>query len=128
VHSHMTNTRMTDPEVVEWRFPVRIESFAIRRGSGGPGRFLGGDGVVRKVRFLEPMTATILSSHRETEPYGLAGGQPGKKGENSILHPDGTITRLQGNDEALLSAGDIFIIKTPGGGGFGVPEKPEREA
>ena len=128
VHSHMTNTRMTDPEVVEWRFPVRIESFAIRRGSGGQGKFRGGDGVVRKVRFLESMTATILSSHRETEPYGLAGGMPGKKGENSILHPDGTITRLQGNDEAVLSAGDIFIIKTPGGGGFGVLEKPERES
>jgi 5-oxoprolinase (ATP-hydrolysing) len=128
VHSHMTNTRMTDPEVVEWRFPVRIESFAIRRGSGGQGKFRGGDGVVRKVRFLEPMTATILSSHRETEPYGLAGGRPGKKGENSILHPDGTTTPLRGNDEAVLSAGDIFIIKTPGGGGFGAPEKPEREA
>jgi 5-oxoprolinase (ATP-hydrolysing) len=127
VHSHMTNTRMTDPEVVEWRFPVRIESFAIRRGSGGPGKFRGGDGVVRKVRFLEPMTATILSSHRETDPYGLAGGLPGKKGENSILHPDGTATRLQGNDEAVLSADDVFIIKTPGGGGFGVPEKRERE-
>jgi 5-oxoprolinase (ATP-hydrolysing) len=128
VHSHMTNTRMTDPEVVEWRFPVRIESFAIRRRSGGQGKFRGGDGVVRKVRFLEPMTATILSSHRETEPYGLSGGLPGKKGENSILHPDGTVTRLQGNDEAVLSAGDVFIIKTPGGGGFGMPEKPERNA
>ncbi|MDR3629514.1 MAG: hydantoinase B/oxoprolinase family protein [Desulfocapsaceae bacterium] len=119
VHSHMTNTRMTDPEVLEWRFPVRIESFAIRRGSGGRGRFRGGDGVVRKIRFLEPMTATILSSHRQTEPYGLAGGLPGKRGENSVLHPDGTATLLRGNDEALLAPDDIFIIKTPGGGGFG---------
>ena len=74
VHSHMTNTRMTDPEVVEWRFPVRVESFSIRHGSGGTGKFPGGDGVIRKIRFLEPMTATVLSSHRETEPYGLAGG------------------------------------------------------
>ena len=123
VHSHMTNTRMTDPEVVEWRFPVRIESFAIRHGSGGQGRFCGGDGVTRKIRFLEPMTTTILSSHRETVPYGLAGGGPGKRGENSTLHPDGTITCLKGNDEVSLSAGDVFIIKTPGGGGFGEPEK-----
>jgi len=122
VHSHMTNTRMTDPEVLEWRFPVRIESFSIRRGSGGRGRFCGGDGAVRKIRFLEPMTATILSSRRETEPYGLAGGLPGKRGENSIRHPDGTTRLLQGNDMALLSPGDIVIIKTPGGGGFGKEE------
>ena len=121
VHSHMTNTRMTDPEVVEWRFPVRVESFAIRYGSGGAGKFPGGDGVIRKIRFLEPMTATILSSHRETEPYGLAGGEAGKKGDNRVLHPDGTTTLLAGNDEIALSAGDIFIIKTPGGGGYGKP-------
>ena len=119
VHSHMTNTRMTDPEVVEWRFPVRVESFAIRRGSGGQGRFCGGDGVSRRIRFLEPMTATVLSSHRETEPYGLEGGGPAKKGKNSVLHPDGSVTRLKGNDEIVLSPGDIFSIKTPGGGGFG---------
>jgi 5-oxoprolinase (ATP-hydrolysing) len=119
VHRHMTNTRMTDPEVVEWRFPVRVESFSIRHGSGGQGRFCGGDGVCRRIRFLEPMTATILSSHRETEPYGLVGGRPGKKGENSVLHPDGSVTRLQGNDEIDLLPGDIFSIKTPGGGGFG---------
>jgi 5-oxoprolinase (ATP-hydrolysing) len=125
VHSHMTNTRMTDPEVLEWRFPVRIESFSIRRGSGGRGRFPGGDGVVREIRFLEPMTATILSSHRQTDPYGLAGGLAGKRGENSIRHPDGTIRMLKGNDEALLSAGDVVIIKTPGGGGFGREKEVE---
>jgi 5-oxoprolinase (ATP-hydrolysing) len=119
VHSHMTNTRMTDPEVVEWRFPVQVESFSIRHGSGGAGKFPGGDGVVRKIRFMEPMTATILSSHRETEPYGLAGGGPGKKGANSVEHPDGTITVLAGNDEVFLSPNDIFVIKTPGGGGYG---------
>lgn len=119
VHSHMTNTRMTDPEVVEWRFPVQVESFSIRHGSGGTGKFPGGDGVVRKIRFLEPMTATVLSSHRETEPYGLAGGSPGKKGQNIVLHPDGTTTILAGNDEVFLSPNDIFIIKTPGGGGYG---------
>jgi 5-oxoprolinase (ATP-hydrolysing) len=125
VHSHMTNTRMTDPEVVEWRFPVQVESFSIRHGSGGTGKFPGGDGVVRKIRFLEPMTATVLSSHRETEPYGLAGGGPGKKGKNSVKHPDGTTTLLAGNDEVLLSPDDIFVIKTPGGGGYGKPTNKE---
>lgn len=119
VHSHMTNTRMTDPEVVEWRFPVRVESFSIRHGSGGKGRFAGGDGVTRKIRFLEPMTATILSSHRQTEPYGLAGGQAGGKGENLVLKKDGTTIKLEGNDEISMSPDDIFIIKTPGGGGYG---------
>lgn len=119
VHSHMTNTRMTDPEVVEWRFPVRVESFSIRHGSGGKGKFAGGDGVTRKIRFLEPMTATILSSHRQTEPYGLAGGQAGGKGENLVLKKDGTTIKLEGNDEISMSPDDIFIIKTPGGGGYG---------
>jgi len=122
VHSHMTNTRMTDPEVVEWRFPVRVESFGIRRNSGGDGRFKGGDGVVRRIQFLEPMTATILSSHRETEPYGLQGGLPGKCGENSIVLKDGSTRKLKGNDEVEMGVGDVFVIKTPGGGGFGTPE------
>ena len=119
VHSHMTNTRMTDPEVVEWRFPVRVESFSIRRGSGGRGRFDGGDGVVRKIRFLEPMTATILSSRRQTEPYGLEGGGAGKKGQNLVTRKDGTTLTLAGNDEIHMEKDDIFTIKTPGGGGYG---------
>ena len=122
VHSHMTNTRMTDPEVVEWRFPIRVESFALRQNSGGQGAFSGGDGVVRQLRFLEPMTATILSSHRETEPYGLNGGLAGACGENSIVTQDGTTRLLKGNDEVQVEAGDMIIIKTPGGGGFGAPE------
>ncbi|RLB63602.1 MAG: 5-oxoprolinase, partial [Deltaproteobacteria bacterium] len=122
VHSHMTNTRMTDPEVVEWRFPVRVESFALRPGTGGKGKFCGGDGVVRQLRFLEPMTATLLSSHRETKPYGLQGGLPGACGENSIVTQDGVTRILKGNDEVQVVAGDIIIIKTPGGGGFGLPE------
>jgi len=121
VHSHMTNTRMTDPEVLEWRFPVRVDSFALRPGSGGAGRYPGGDGVVRKLRFLEPMTATLLSNHRETEPYGLAGGQSGLCGENSLLRADGTSLMLKGNDEVQVGTGDVLIIKTPGGGGFGSP-------
>ncbi len=122
VHSHMTNTRMTDPEVLEWRFPVRVDSFALRRGSGGAGHYCGGDGVVRKLRFLEPMTATLLSNHRETEPYGLAGGHAGQRGENSLVRADGTRILLRGNDEVQVAAGDAVIIKTPGGGGFGSPD------
>ncbi|PLY02504.1 MAG: 5-oxoprolinase [Desulfuromonas sp.] len=122
VHSHMTNTRMTDPEVLEWRFPLRVETFALRPGSGGRGRFNGGDGVIRKLRFLEPLTATLLTSHRETEPYGLDGGLAGERGENSVEYADGTLRPLRGNDEIQLTAGDAIIIKTPGGGGFGPPE------
>ncbi len=121
VHSHMTNTRMTDPEIVEYRFPVRVESFNIRKESGGAGEFPGGDGTTRRIRFLEPMTATILSSHRETSPYGLKGGESGKKGKNMVFHPDGSTALLGGNDEVLLSTNDIFEIKTPGGGGYGKP-------
>lgn len=122
VHSHMTNTRMTDPEVVEWRFPVRVDSFSLRKGSGGEGKYKGGDGVIRRVRFLEPMTATILSSHRETEPYGLAGGLPGKRGKNSIEYGDGSTKTLKGNDEVEVNSGDVIVIKTPGGGGYGEPK------
>lgn len=119
VHSHMTNTRMTDPEVVEWRFPVRIDAFAIRRGSGGKGRFSGGDGVVRKIRFLERMTATILSSRRQTAPYGLNGGGAGSTGRNSVITKDGRCLAIGGNDEVEMEPGDVFCIETPGGGGFG---------
>ncbi len=123
VHSHMTNTRMTDPEVLEWRFPIRVESFSLRPGSGGRGRYNGGDGVIRKLRFLEPMTVTLLTSHRETEPYGLDGGEAGLRGENSVVYSDGTEKMLRGNDEINLADGDMIVIKTPGGGGFGRPEK-----
>ncbi len=121
VHSHMTNTRMTDPEVVEWRFPVRIEEFSIRRNSGGTGNYSGGDGVIRKICFLEKMTATILSSHREVAPYGLQGGMSGKTGENSIINKDNLVRPVKGNDELQMEPGEIFCIKTPGGGGFGPP-------
>ena len=121
VHSHMTNTRMTDPEVLEWRFPVRLEEFRIRRGSGGRGRHRGGDGVVRKMRFLDAMTATTLSSHRDTDPYGLAGGGPGARGHNYVERADGTVDELKGNDETEMRPGDVFVLETPGGGGFGAP-------
>jgi 5-oxoprolinase (ATP-hydrolysing) len=119
VHSHMTNTRMTDPEVLEWRFPVRLEAFRIRHGSGGAGKHRGGDGVVRRMRFLEPMTATILSLHRTTDPYGLAGGEPGQRGRNTVIRADGTKEQLKGSDETEMRAGDVFLIETPGGGGYG---------
>ncbi|MCX7891420.1 MAG: hydantoinase B/oxoprolinase family protein [Burkholderiales bacterium] len=121
VHTHMTNTRLTDPEVLEWRFPVVLERFAIRRGSGGAGRWRGGDGVVRRIRFLEPMTAAILSGHRRVPPYGIAGGLPGKPGRNSIERADGTVVVLEGADRAAMQPGDVFVIETPGGGGCGAP-------
>ncbi|MDZ7824021.1 MAG: hydantoinase B/oxoprolinase family protein [Ahrensia sp.] len=119
VHSHMTNTRMTDPEVLETRFPVRVEEFSIRAGSGGDGEFKGGDGIHRALRFLEPMTVTVLSSHRITAAHGAAGGGSGKTGENSVVRADGTTELLQGNDKADMQAGDIFVLKSPGGGGYG---------
>lgn len=121
VHSHMTNTRMTDPEVLEVRFPVRVEEFSIRRASGGDGQFKGGDGVTRRLRFLEPMTATVLSSHRSTQPFGVNGGLPSEAGQNFVERADGAIVPLQGNDETQMNPGDVFVMLTPGGGGFGSP-------
>jgi 5-oxoprolinase (ATP-hydrolysing) len=123
VHSHMTNTRMTDPEVLEWRFPVRVESFAIRHDSGGAGRQPGGAGITRRLRFLESMTVTTLCSHRLTEPYGLAGGQAGERGRDTVERVDGSIEELAGSDETLMRPGDVFVMQTPGGGGFGSPDE-----
>ena len=119
VHSHMTNTRMTDPEVLERRFPVRVEQFSIRRGSGGAGQHRGGDGIVRRLRFLDDMTVTVLTSNRIRQPHGAQGGAPGQSGLNTVLREDGTRERLAGNDRAELKSGDAFIMETPGGGGYG---------
>ncbi|MGE5146596.1 MAG: hydantoinase B/oxoprolinase family protein, partial [Candidatus Eiseniibacteriota bacterium] len=119
VHTNMTNTRLTDPEVLEWRFPVLLESFAIRRGSGGRGRHRGGDGAARHLRFLEPMTAAILSGHRRVPPFGAAGGEPGAVGRNWVERADGTREVLTGKARTEMRAGDVFVIETPGGGGFG---------
>ena len=119
VHTHMTNSRLTDPEVLEWRFPVILEEFAIRRGSGGNGRHKGGDGAVRAIRFREPMTVSILSTHRIVPPFGLEGGTPGTCGANFIRYTDGRIEELAGSDQVEAAAGDTIIIETPGGGGFG---------
>ncbi|MFM9843142.1 MAG: hydantoinase B/oxoprolinase family protein [Dongiaceae bacterium] len=119
VHTHMTNSRLTDPEVLEWRFPVLVESFAIRRGSGGGGKHRGGDGAVRRIRFREPMTAAILSGHRRVPPYGMAGGGAGEIGYNYVLRRDGTRIDLAGTGRVEMAEGDVFVIETPGGGGFG---------
>ena len=119
VHTHMTNTRLTDPEVLENRFPVRVQEFSIRKGSGGAGQYHGGDGIIRKLEFREDATLTVLSSHRKTQPLGAGGGNNGMTGENSIIRADGSIEQLQGNDSAQMGIGDTFILKTPGGGGFG---------
>ena len=119
VHTHMTNAKLTDPEVLEWRFPVRLESFSIRHGSGGNGKHKGGNGTIRKVRFLEPMTAAILSGHRRVPPYGLAGGDPGQTGKNSVIRSDGSLESMNSTDRTEMGIDDIFVIETPGGGGFG---------
>jgi 5-oxoprolinase (ATP-hydrolysing) len=119
VQTHMTNSRLTDPEVLEWRFPVRLEDFRIRRGSGGAGRHRGGDGSERRVRFLQPMTAVLLANHRVVAPFGLAGGQPGATGKNWIERVDGSIERFGATHAAQMNAGDVFVIQTPSGGGFG---------
>lgn len=124
VHTHMTNSRITDPEILEWRFPVLLEEFSIRTGSGGLGLYRGGDGTVRSVRFLQPMTACILSSRRIIPPFGLNGGQPGSPGRNTVIRSDGRIEALAGCAETLMEAGDVFRIETPGGGGFGRIEDP----
>jgi 5-oxoprolinase (ATP-hydrolysing) len=120
VQTHMTNSRLTDPEVLETRFPVLLEEFSIRRGSGGDGANRGGDGAIRRVRFLEPLTAAILSNHRRTAPFGLAGGEDGVVGVNRVERADGSTELLAGTAEIEMGVGDVFVIETPGGGGFGV--------
>jgi 5-oxoprolinase (ATP-hydrolysing) len=119
VQTHMTNSRLTDPEILEWRYPVRLESYQIREGSGGAGRWPGGNGGRRRIRFLEPMTVTVLSGHRRVPPYGMAGGQPGALGRHWVEHPDGSVTALRGCDSVGVRTGDVFVIETPGGGGYG---------
>ena len=122
VHTHMTNTRATDTEILEWRFPVIVEALSIRPNSGGLGTYNGGDGVIRRVKFLEPMTAAITSSSRRCCPYGTAGGEPGKCGRNYVERVNGTVDEFAGSDRADMEAGDVFVIETPGGGGYGPPQ------
>ncbi|MGH3681520.1 MAG: hydantoinase B/oxoprolinase family protein, partial [Natronosporangium sp.] len=130
VQTHMTNSRLTDPEVLEWRCPVLVDSFAVRAGSGGAGRWRGGDGAVRRIKFRElasgtgghsrePMIVSVLSGHRRVPPYGMAGGQPGALGHNYVERADGTVVELAGADSAEVAAGDVLVVETPGGGGYG---------
>ncbi len=121
VHTHMTNTRLTDPEILEFRYPVLLEDFHIRKNSGGRGRWSAGDGVIRVIRFLEKMECTILSSHRRVRPFGLAGGEDGQVGENWARRQDGRMERLAGCDAAVIDAGEAIIIQTPTAGGYGAP-------
>jgi 5-oxoprolinase (ATP-hydrolysing) len=122
VQTHMTNTRMTDPEILEWRFPVRLEHFGIRHNSGGKGRWVGGNGCIRRLRFLEPVTVTTLGSHRIVPPFGLEGGAPGAVGIDRIERADGRVVPLKGNDQYAAETGDLFHMETPSGGGFGKAE------
>ena len=121
VQTHMTNSRMTDPEVLEWRYPVLLENFALRRGSGGAGRWAGGDGAVRRMRFLAPMTASILSNGRVHGAFGMAGGTDGSVGVNRVLRADGSVEALAHIGQVRMEPGDVFEVQTPGGGGFGAP-------
>jgi len=122
VHCHMTNTRLTDPEVLEQRFPVRVEDFSIRRGSGGGGRHRGGDGIVRKLRFLESLEVSLLTGRREPyRPYGMAGGQPGRSGKNQLVRSEGSTETLPAFAQVRVEPGDLLIVETPGGGGYGKP-------
>ena len=122
VHTHMTNSRLTDPEVLEWRYPVVLEEFRLRPGSGGAGATTGGDGTVRRVRFEEAMTVNVLSGHRAVAPYGMAGGEPGALGANRKIAADGTVTEFGAVLQVDVAPGDRFEIETPGGGGYGRPE------
>jgi 5-oxoprolinase (ATP-hydrolysing) len=115
----MTNTRITDPEVMEHRYPVMLKKFSIRKGSGGTGKWHGGDGVIREIIFKEEMDINILSQHRRVKPYGMLGGSPGEKGSQIIIRADGTILEMQGVDGVTVFPEDRIIIKTPGGGGWG---------
>jgi 5-oxoprolinase (ATP-hydrolysing) len=119
VHTHMTNTRLTDPEILEFRYPVLLEDFHIRKGSGGRGRWNAGDGIIRTIRFLEQMECTVLSGHRRVPPFGLNGGGDGEVGQNSVRRKDGRVERLEGCDGTIINAGEAIIIRTPTAGGYG---------
>jgi 5-oxoprolinase (ATP-hydrolysing) len=122
VQTHMTNSRLTDPEILEFRFPVRLESYAMREGSGGQGKWSGGMGGVRCIRFLEPMTASILSNGRVHPAFGMAGGKPGANGINQVQRADGRVEVLTHIGQVEMATGDVFEIHTPGGGGYGLPQ------
>jgi 5-oxoprolinase (ATP-hydrolysing) len=118
-HTHMTNTRITDPEIMELRYPVRLDAFSIRKNSGGKGLYKGGDGIVRKMTFLAPVELSILSQHRVVAPFGIKGGKRGKKGKQYLVLPNKSLKILRGVDGVTVQKGEQFVIETPGGGGFG---------
>ena len=118
----MTNTRITDPEVLEHRYPVRLHRFAIRRGSGGAGRWRGGAGLIRDIEFLAPLQFSILSQHRDSGPFGMAGGSDGAVGRQTLIGGDGKRRRMKGIDGAFVVSGDRLVLETPGGGGYGKPD------
>jgi 5-oxoprolinase (ATP-hydrolysing) len=120
----MTNTRITDPELVEHRYPVRLLRFAARPGSGGAGLWRGGEGAIRETEFLEPMSLSLLAQHRVEGPYGMEGGQPGAVGTQRLVRADGSVLALQGVDGCEVQAGDRLVLETPGGGGWGAAEDP----
>jgi 5-oxoprolinase (ATP-hydrolysing) len=128
VHTHMTNSRLTDPEILELRYPVVLEDFHIRPGSGGRGRWHAGNGTHRQIRFLRPMDCAVLSGHRRVRPFGLQGGAPGEIGENIIRRRGGAEERQPGCFQAKLEAGDAIVIRTPTGGGFGRADNSDRKA
>jgi 5-oxoprolinase (ATP-hydrolysing) len=121
VHTHMTNTRLTDPEILEFRYPVVLEDFHIRKGSGGKGKWNAGDGIIRTMRFLQKMEYTVLSGHRRIAPFGMAGGENGQIGENWVRRKDGHMDRLKGADATIVDAGEAIVIQTPTAGGYGKP-------
>ncbi len=122
VHTHMTNTRLTDPEILEARYPARLLHFGLRRGSGGAGQYRGGDGVVRRIQFLEPVSLSLLTSRRGNyRPYGMAGGQPGASGINTRIDCSGQRHQLPSACYLELQAGESIELQTPGGGGYGEP-------
>jgi 5-oxoprolinase (ATP-hydrolysing) len=124
IHTHMTNSRLTDPEILERRFPVRVEAFGVRRGSGGQGARRGGDGARRRIRFLAPMEAALLSSRRDHAPQGLSGGGPGRAGAQRLITASGEVRELSGCFSVTVQPGDVIEIETPGGGGFGPARRP----
>jgi N-methylhydantoinase B/oxoprolinase/acetone carboxylase alpha subunit len=115
----MTNSRLTDPEILEQRFPVLLQAFSIRKHSGGKGQYQGGDGICRKTCFLQAMTVNVLSGHRRIAPYGMAGGKAGQCGNNQLIRADGRVQSLAGIAQIEVEKGDVLVINTPGGGGFG---------
>jgi 5-oxoprolinase (ATP-hydrolysing) len=123
VHTHMTNSRLTDPEVLEWRYPVLVRRFEVREHSGGAGAHTGGDGVVREIEFREPREAGILSTRRRTAPFGIKGGADAQRGRNAIRRTNGKVEELPGCAVAAVEPGDVFVIETPGGGGYGSTNK-----